>query len=293
MLRSMTGFARVVFPTSKGTLTIEARSVNHRFLDIFLKMPQRYSAIERKIKKEIENRFARGRIDVAIILERAGAREIEGLCLNIPLARSYHNLYRQLKDELLLQGEIDIHLMARIKELITFQEEPPDLETEWVEIEKVFGRCLDSLQEMREEEGRILFQDIEARVDRITTLNDEIQTRSSEVKEGFGQRLEERIKGRLNGLEIDPARLHQEIVFFSEKSDISEECVRLNSHIKQFRNLASSPEPVGRKLDFLLQEMNREATTIGAKATDAPIAHMVVEMKGELEKIREQIQNIE
>jgi uncharacterized protein (TIGR00255 family) len=292
MPRSMTGFARVVFPTSKGNIAIEVKSVNHRFLDVSFRIPHKYSALEDRIKKEISNRFTRGRIDCSIFFEKTD-KKIDEPCLNLPLARAYHNLYRQLKDELQLHGEVDIPLMSNIRELITFKEEIHDVDSDWEEIKENLERCLDELRQMRQKEGQVLFLDIEARIDRINSLNDNIQERTSKAVDGFEKRLKERLEGRLNGIEVDPARLHQEIVYYSERSDISEECVRMSSHIEQFRNLAGSQEAVGRKLDFLLQEMHREATTMGAKAADAPISHMVVEVKGELEKIREQIQNIE
>ncbi len=273
-------------------MAIEVRSVNHRFLDVSFRIPHKYSALEEKIKKEISNRFARGRIDCSIFLERSD-KKIDEPCLNLPLARSYHNLYLQLKDELHLHGEVDIRLMANIRELITFKEEIINADSEWGKIKENLERCLDELREMRKKEGRVLFLDIETRIDRINSWNDKIQERTSEAADEFEKRLKERLERRLNDIEVDSTRLHQEIVYYTERSDITEECVRLNSHVEQFRNLAGSQEAVGRKLDFLLQEMHREATTMGAKAADAPISHMVVEVKGELEKIREQIQNIE
>jgi uncharacterized protein (TIGR00255 family) len=293
MPRSMTGFARRTIPTSLGTLNIEARSLNHRFLDISLRLPQRYSSFDRFIKRQISNMFERGRIEISITIDGTDLKEGKGLSLNVPLAREYYRLYHQLKEELNLEGEVDLSLMAGIKDLFQVQEDVHDLEREWEEIEGGIKKCLEDLLEMRENEGKLLFKDIDARLSRISKIMGQIHHRSSNVLEDYRRKLHNRIKYHLNGIEIDQNRLYQEIVFFAERSDISEECVRMNSHIVQFRDIASSNENVGKRLDFLIQEMHREINTIGAKASDSIISHMVVEVKGELEKIREQIQNIE
>lgn len=293
MPRSMTGFARRTITTPIGGITIEARSVNHRFLDISLRLPQRYSSYDRRIKKQVSSMFERGKIDISVTIEGADLKEGKGLTLNVPLARTYYRLYAQLKDELNLHGEIDIALMSGIKELFQLQDEVHDQEKEWEEIEKGIKKCLEDLLEMRENEGKILFLDIEERLNHISEIIGQIQLRSSAALEEFRRKLRERIKVHLNGMELDQNKLYQEIVYFADRSDISEECVRLKSHIVQFRAIASATENVGRRLDFLLQEMHREINTIGAKASDSFISHMVVEVKGELEKIREQVQNIE
>jgi uncharacterized protein (TIGR00255 family) len=292
MIRSMTGYGRGGELISLGRLSVEARSTNHRYLDISLKLPKKLSPLEARIKDVVKSRFSRGRVDISLAMDSEEKNQFT-LEPNIDVAQMYVQALQSLKAKLDIQGEVTLDLVARAKDIITPKEVEGDIDTCWEEVSKVLLSCLQALEEMREREGRSLVIDLEQRLKRITSHIKEVKVRSPSVLEAYRKRLANRVAEMTGGMEVDRWRLHQEIAYFADRSDINEELVRIDSHLKQFGEMLKSDEPIGRKMEFLLQEIHREVNTISAKANDVVISQRVVEIKGELEKMREQIQNIE
>jgi uncharacterized protein (TIGR00255 family) len=290
----MTGYGRKELSTSGGIhLTIEIRSVNNRFIDIQVKGPRSLTALEPRIKKSVQDRCSRGRFDVFI--SRNSERESAGkLMVDETLVDQYLNVLRTLKDRFGLSGEIDLQLLTSLPGLLTVSEEKEDIEEIWQVVSEGLTQALDELHRMRVEEGKSLIRDMNGRIDSIEGYLQTVHTLAPASVETTRKRISETLARLLNE-PADPARLAQEIAILAERTDVTEELTRLGSHITQFRMLTSelTREPVGRKLDFLLQEMGREANTIASKAMNSQIAHQVVDIKAELEKIREQAQNIE
>jgi uncharacterized protein (TIGR00255 family) len=293
MIRSMTGYGRKEVTGATAQVAIEVRSVNNRFLDVQVKTPRSFAVLEPRVKKAVQKRFSRGRFDVFIT--RNGERERTGrLALDEALADQYITILRDLKTRFGLAGEVDLSLAARYPDLITVAEDKEDIETVWQMMDDGLAQALDELDGMRRDEGAALVKDLLGRLDTIETLMREIRTLSPICVENSRKRMADTL-GRLLNEQPDPARLAQEIAILAERTDVTEELTRLSSHLVQFRAMlaGAAGEPVGRKLDFLLQEMGREANTISSKAMDTLIAYHVVNIKAEIEKIREQAQNIE
>ncbi|UCD70544.1 MAG: YicC family protein [Syntrophobacterales bacterium] len=292
MIRSMTGYGIGRKAISLGRVTAEARSNNHRYLDISLKLPKKLLSLETRIKEMVKAHFSRGRFDISIEIDSEGKGQFK-LEPNIEVAQMYVHVLETLKSKLKLTGEVSLDLISREKDVITAKEVEGDIDPSWEEISRVLLSCLEALEAMRRSEGKNLALDLEKRLKRIIHQMEEVKSRSPSVLEAYRKRLLERLAEMIDGMEIDRWRLHQEVAYFAERSDITEEVVRIESHLKQFGQMLESDEPIGRKMDFLLQELNREVNTISAKASDVIISQKVVEIKAELEKMREQIQNIE
>jgi len=288
MIKSMTGYGK----SSGGGYTVEMRSVNHKFLDVSVKMPREVLALEARLKKAAGDRLSRGRVDVFINRD-PGVGGGRNYSLNREAADQYVSLLRELKDSFGLDGEVDLGLLASFREIVTEDEASEDLEDVWTGLSRGVNEALDSLAAMRAEEGSTLYGDILSRADSLLGMVDAIEARSPEVVKAYAERLRERVAELAEGVGLDEARLAQEVALMAERSDITEEVVRFRSHISQLRDMLDSDGPVGRKMDFLMQELNREANTMGSKSPDTEIAHTVVEIKAELEKIREQVQNVE
>ena len=292
MIRSMTGYGIGRKSISLGRVTAEARSNNHRYLDISLKLPKKLYPLETRIKEMVKAHFSRGRFDISIEMDSVGKDQFK-LEPNIEVAQMYVHTLETVKSRLNLTGEVTLDMVSRAKDVITAKEVEGDIEPLWEEISGVLLGCLEALEAMRESEGRNLALDLEGRLQRIARSMGEVKSRSPVVLEDYRKRLSERLAGMAEGLEIDRWRLHQEVVYFAERSDITEEVVRIDSHLRQLGQMLESDEPIGRKMDFLLQEIHREVNTISAKANDVVISQHVVDIKAELERMREQIQNIE
>ena len=292
IVESMTGYGRAEALTSLGTISAEIRSVNHRFCDISLKLTRRLSPLESRIKELIRARFSRGRFDMVVRLD-SSERNTSRLEPDLQMARQYLDALRALKTELRLEGEISLEMIAQAKEVIVPAENDEEIEPYWEEIRPIIEEALDALAAMRRHEGEGLALDLRKRLRAISKRADGIMTRAPLVTEDYRRRLGERLDKVLQGTDVDPIRFNQEVAFFAERSDISEETVRMTSHLAQLDKTMTSKGPIGRKLEFLVQEIHREANTISSKANDETISHAVVEIKGELEKVREQIQNIE
>lgn len=292
MLKSMTGFGRSEGETSLGKVFVESRSVNHRYCDINIKLPRRLTPFEARIKELIRSQVSRGRIDVSLKLDTGGEEKVQ-LNVDFHLAEQYYRALQTLKETLQLKDKITLGLLAGAKDLITATEESIDLEPYWEEIVPILKRSLQDMDEVKRLEGESLAQDLRQRLERIAQELETIKQQYRSHLDAYRDRLHERLRSLLGGIEVDSYRFQQEIAFLAERTDVTEEIVRAESHLSQFFALLEADEPVGRKMDFLLQEINREVNTVSAKANVAEMSQRVVEVKAELEKIREQVQNIE
>jgi uncharacterized protein (TIGR00255 family) len=292
MLKSMTGFGRGEGETTLGKMVVESRSVNHRYSDVNIKLPKRLSLFENRMKEVIRTQASRGRIDVALRLDNFGEEKVQ-LTVDLELAEQYYRALQELKERLRLKDEITLSLMAGAKDLITAKEELGDIEPYWQEILPVLRQSLKNMDDMKRMEGESLSKDLQQRLELITEQLQMIKQQFPLRLKAFFTRLQDRLRSLLEGMETDPLRFQQEVAFLAERSDVTEEIVRAESHLVQLGRLLEANEPVGRKMDFLLQEIHREVNTVSAKANDAEMSQRVVEIKSELEKIREQVQNVE
>ncbi len=290
----MTGFGRVEAVSSGKRMQVEMKSLNHRYLEISLRMPAMLFPIETEIKKKIGERFSRGKIEVSIRMDNEANQDgTQALMLNLPLVRQYYSLLSQIKEELQLPDDVTLNMMSGFRDLYMPKEVEDDLTGLWRGLEGILAAAMDKLTDMRITEGEALGRDLACRMNKIQQLLRIIALRAPEIVVEYRQRLSDRVRDLTQGMVIDESRIHQEVAILAEKSDITEEVVRLESHIDQFIELLAGEEAIGRKIDFLIQEMNREINTIGSKSGDAETARQVIEIKSELAKVREQIQNVE
>ena len=288
----MTGYGRARETLHMRDITVEVRSVNNRYLDCSVKMPRAYIFAEDAVKNLIQKRVSRGKVDVFVTIDTSAA-DVSVVSVNEPLARSYCEALRKLQSELSLEGGITAVTLAKFPDVLTVTKAEEDLETVSADICQVLVDALNAYDGMRCVEGRKLAEDISGRVDTIETVVGRVEERSPQTVAAYRERLENKMREVLQSTTIDESRILTEAAIFADKVAVDEETVRLRSHIAQLRSMLESGEPVGRKLDFLIQEVNRECNTIGSKCNDLSIAQDVVTMKAEVEKIREQIQNIE
>lgn len=287
---SMTGYGSGQRPLRGGTLTVEARSVNHRFLEASVRGPRWSLALEGEVREAIKARFARGRFDVYIRLDETA----NGVpALDPAAARAFVDSFRKLGRELGLPGEVDLPLLAAFRDALRPQE--PSFAEEELRgpLLGALGEALDALGGMRRREGSALDRDLLGHLGEVERICAEVRERVPEAREAIQARLRERLARLAEGLALDAGRLEQELIYAAERGDISEELSRLASHIAQFRGMLAAPGPAGRKLDFLVQEMNREANTIASKSSDLPLTQRAVDLKSAIERIREQVQNVE
>lgn len=290
--RSMTGYGRSERYEDGTVFRVEIRSVNHRFQEVTVRMPRELLQLEEIIKKEVQTSFARGRIDVFVTIERNRAQN-PGSAIDWDYAEQIVQSVHELKLKFGLSGDLHVSDLVQIPELWTSLESEANVEVWQKPLLAAVREACATLSEMRLSEGRELTKDVLYRVERIREHVAAIRKRAPLVVIHYRERITERVQDFLTELEIDEARLLTEAALFAEKCNIDEELTRLDSHCNQIQHILSLTEPVGRKLDFLVQEMNREINTIGSKANDLTISRGVVEVKSELEKIREQVQNIE
>jgi len=291
-LRSMTGFGRGEAAENGRTWIAEVRTVNHRFLDQRVILPRLFSAMEEPVKKMVSGFLDRGRVDITFSLQGASTVEPR-LVVNESVARQYHRCLRQLIEEYQLASEVSLKDLLTQRDVISLEEPRPDMDTEWNLISQALEAALAACNTMREKEGDALQQELLGRLAKFEAIVIQIEEKIPELQQQRQQELRTRIGKLLEGLDVDPIRLAQESAIMADKSDVTEEITRLHSHIGQFRSFLVSDEPVGRRLDFLLQEFLREVNTLSSKIANAGIAHLGVEMKNEIEKLREQVQNIE
>lgn len=292
MIQSMTGFGRRQTSWQDGSVTVEIRSVNHRFLEVACRLPRSLSHLEETLKKAVQQRCARGRIDLTVSLQ--GARSKAGTVnLDQSLVKQYHQTLRTLKRSLKLRGAIDLALLVGLRDVVSVSDQPPEDPKLGKLVVRLVAESLDDLAGMRSREGKALAKDMLARLRVIGDQRLRVAARAPLVTHEAFDRMKGRVEKLLGDAVPDIARLHQELAAFADRTDITEELVRLDSHMVQFAEILNRSEPVGKTLDFLLQEIGREVNTIGSKANDAEIAGHVIQMKTELERIREQVQNVE
>jgi len=289
----MTGFAQTLYADKSLQMTIAVRSYNNRFLDVNLRLNNALSPLEDRIKSYIASRVFRGRVEIAIQLISQEKLRNGNIAINWPMAMTYCGLLTELKKNLNIPGPIELGDLLSLKDLVVYQENTYPEEVLWRKLAPSLKKVFDALQKMRSEEGRNLGRDLLERLKVIRKGVGFISEKIPQVVEAYQVRLKERIKKMSQGVEVDPIRLAQEVAIMADRSDISEELIRLGSHLKQFAALFKESQPVGKKMEFLLQEMNREINTVGSKSLESEISHQVVSIKSELEKLREQIQNIE
>lgn len=289
----MTGFGRGEWKAQSYHYTIEVRSVNHRYLEVKARLPRRLASLEHLVQREVQRRCARGRVDVALS-EREVAPRPRTLHVDHALAAEYLRALRGLQAEFDLPGEVSLELLGGFREILGVEEaEEGDAETAWEEVRSALGVALQALEAMRATEGEALARELWARLGEVGGLVAQVRRRAPEVVAAYRERLAQRIVALLEGRALDPGRLEQEVALLADRCDITEECARLESHLDQFRASLGEPGPHGRRLDFLCQEIHREANTLGSKASDAVLAQAVVALKTEVEKLREQVQNVE
>lgn len=291
-MKSMTGYGRARVATEGREIMVELRAVNHRYLDVGVKAPRGYGFLEEALKKAAGFRISRGKVDVFVAIADIGARETT-IALNEEMARSYLEALTTLRDTLHLTDDISVMRIARMPDVLVSERLEIDAEAMTAAVLAVFEQAADDFDVMRAREGERMAADVRSRMDTIYSMVAEVEKRSPERVTAYRERLEKRMHEILGDAMADPQRILTEAAIFAEKTAVDEETVRLRSHLSQLTVMLAETAPVGRKLDFLVQEMNREANTIGSKANDAVLANVVIGLKAEIEKIREQIQNIE
>lgn len=291
MLTSMTGYGRAANSSSRGAVTVEIRSLNHRYFDVSLRMPREFSAVEERVRSQISQRVARGRIEVSVSVEWRG--ESRSVAFDTHLARVYAEGLASLADALELEPIRAVDAVSRLPDVITISEAEVDADSLWEMLRPALSDAIDQVVEMRKEEGARLERDIAGRIEVIEQAVVEVGQRAPEVVEAYRAKLARRVGEMIEDVRVDESRLATEVALFADRCDITEETVRFKSHIKQFRDTILESGDCGKKLDFIIQEMNREANTIAAKSQDSSISALAVEIKAELEKVREQVQNVE
>lgn len=292
MLRSMTGFGRSRYESEGREYLVEIKSVNNRYSDVNIKMPRSISFLEEKVKKTITNSISRGKVDVFINFVNYSEKG-KKIKINTELAKQYIEELRSLQKETQIIDNIGIMDISKMPEVLNLKIEDDDEDILWQELLECLNNAITSFLIMRETEGTKIKEDLEKRISSIKEKIGKISKISTGLVEEYVVKLEKRVNELLKTSVVDEARLAQEIVIYSDKCSVEEELTRLRSHISQFLNLINETNPIGKKLDFLIQEMNRETNTIGSKANNLEITNLVVDIKTEIENIREQVQNIE
>ncbi len=292
MIRSMTGYGRAEALIDGRNILVEIRSVNHRYFEFSSRVPRSYGFLESRLKNYLQGKLSRGKVDVNVSIQT-----VEGTTasvqVNQELAASYVQALRTLQEPLRLTDDLSLSTISRFSDIFTVTKETEDEETIWSDVLQAAEQASDRFVQMREAEGSKMKEDLEERLGFILRAVEKVEERSPKTVEEYRAKLYRKISEVLGNTQIDEQRILTEAAIYAEKIAVAEETVRLRSHIDQFRAIMEQAGPVGRKLDFLIQEFNREANTIGSKAQDIEIARVVVDIKSEIEKIREQIQNIE
>lgn len=292
MIKSMTGYGRALADIEGKNILVEIRSVNHRYFEFSSRVPRAYGYLEEKLKSGLNNKISRGKVEVAVSIYNTNGID-EQISINESVAKGYVDALKKANETLNLNDDLSLSHLMRISDVFTVVKEIDDEDTIWNLVNPIFNEAIDKFIDMREVEGSKMYEDVMGRLDYIEEQIGIIETQSPETTKNYREKLYAKLKDILADNNIDEQRILTEAAIFSEKTAVDEETVRLRSHINQFRDLIKSNEAVGRKLDFLVQEFNREVNTIGSKAQDLSITKIVVDLKSEIEKIREQIQNIE
>jgi uncharacterized protein (TIGR00255 family) len=293
MVKSMTAYGRGEYQQGDTLFIAEIRSYNNRYRDIILRIPKNFQGLDDELKSIISSRIRRGRLEVSIQIENNSEDSPYNLELNLPLVNSYFEIFNKLSEQFGLDQKITIEALCQMKDVVLVKPAEVDVEAVKPGLREVLSKTLDSLEEMRSREGKAIETDFLKRLDLLEQYVDKVDNRAPSLIEEYRKKLKDNVQGMLKDVGVDENRLIQEVAFFAEKADITEEIVRVRSHLKQFREYLSLDDALGRRLDFLIQEINREVNTVGSKASDSFIGKFVVEMKAELEKLREQAQNVE
>lgn len=291
-MKSMTGYGNGVAAFPGGRISVELRTVNHRFVELKMPLPREFLPWEGELRTAIEATVKRGRIEMTLTIT-GKSNKAYTIHPNIDLARAYHKALQHLYRELQLKTEIDLAFLTERQDLFQVVEQPQVLTKEIQATKEALQEALASLERQRTREGKFLQRDLRTRTSTLEKIRRTIRERSQAAQGVARQKLQDRVTALLRGVEIDNSRLLQEIITLTQKSDITEEIVRLDSHLKALNDLLRAAEPVGKRIEFLLQEIQREVNTIGAKSDDVTIRHAVVNAKEEVEKMREQVQNVE
>lgn len=292
MIKSMTGFGRGHAILNGRDITVEIRAVNHRYYEFSCRLPRAFSFAEEKLKSLLQGKISRGKLEVSVLVQNVTAVS-EKITANKEVIGAYVSALREIKDEFGLADDLSLSAVLRLPDAFTVVKAETDEEQLWEDLKTVAEEALGNFIKMRENEGARMKADIASRLDTIEKNVSFVEERSPMIVESYRKRLYDRMCEVLDGKAADENRIMLEAGIFSEKTAVDEETVRLRSHLAQFREMLESTEPIGRKLDFLVQEMNRETNTIGSKVQDIEVTKVVVDQKSEIEKIREQIQNIE
>lgn len=290
---SMTGYGRGEQEGLGKQIIFEIKTVNHRFLDIYIRMPKTLSLYEDKFKKIIQKGISRGRVEVYVTIEQLEGNSNKSVIIDKGLMITYYKELEKLKKELSIDSSINMSVLTSIPDAVTVTEAQIDQEEFYSLLERALCLAMVSLTSLRGSEGKRLMDSMTISLDKIKDSIDKISQRAPLVIEEYRKKLQDRIKDLIPTDKLDFDRIHTEVVLYADRSEINEELVRLNSHLVSFFDIMNEEDPVGRKLDFMLQEMNREVNTIGSKSSDSMISNYVIHMKSEIEKIREQVQNIE
>lgn len=292
MIKSMTGYGRGQEVIDSRDILVEIRSVNHRYFEFSSRVPRAYGYLEEKLKSFLNNKISRGKVEVCVSIYNTEGKDAQ-IEVNKSVAKGYIDALNSVNTELNLRNDLALSHLLRLPDIFTVIKTVDDEEIIWNSVKGITQTAIDKFVTMRETEGQKMYDDIMGRLDYIEDTVKIIEEKSPETTKNYREKLYNKLKEILSDNNIDEQRILTEASIFSEKTAVDEETVRLKSHIAQFRELINSDEPIGRKLDFLVQEVNREVNTIGSKAQDLEITRMVVDLKSEIEKIREQIQNIE
>ena len=292
MTRSMTGFGTAEATTSLSRYAVEMRSVNHRFCEIVVRLPREFAALEDQVRAIVQGRVLRGRVDVAIIRQDHGKRT-RAVKADLDLATAYASALNDLKHALSISAPLDLSTLVSLPDLIRIEEQKEDLEVSWAALSAGVADAVERLVAMRDTEGARLAADLARRVERLDEHIAAIEARAPSVVGEYHARLVRRVQELTDGVSVDPGRLATEIAMFADRTDVTEEITRFRSHLVQVQSTLNADGAVGRTLEFIVQELGREANTIGSKANDLAITRRVIAMKGELESLREQIQNVE
>lgn len=292
MVSSMTGYGRARGEKGGMDLTVELKSVNSRYFEYSSRMPRSFAFMEDRLKKLVNEKVARGKLELCVSVVNLSEQETR-IVPNLELAGQYLSAMRQMAQELKLEDDVTLSVLARQPDVFASVRAQQDEQALWENVSEIAQQALEAFLQMRRTEGEKLKEDIEARLCRLEQMVERVEQGSEQRVKAYTERLYERLKAVLGDRSVDDARVLTEAAVFADKTAVDEETVRLRSHIKQYREILQLDEPVGRKLDFLTQELNRETNTIGSKCSDLDITKLVVEMKAEIEKIREQVQNME
>jgi uncharacterized protein (TIGR00255 family) len=293
MIKSMTAFGRAEKTVEGRTFIVEIRSLNSRYGEVIVRMPPQFLPLEGQIKKLVTTKISRGRVEVMIKVKN-GSQAVSDIRVNLPLAKAYYGALCELNETLQIEEKVGLQTLISMQGIIMVTESEEDLEKTWSLLSSCILEALESIEAMRISEGMAIYQDFRKRLQSVEEDLSRIKGFATSILSQYHNRLKERIATLTQGtVEVDPNRLAQEAAFLADKSDITEEIVRAESHLKQFRSMIESEGATGRALDFLLQELNREVSTIGSKGGDAQLSQIVVGLRSELEKLREQVQNIE